>query len=147
MTTRRTLSLLLVGGLLAGLAGYAGRAAAGDKGDGEALVRQAWKLMKANDVKAVGELMAPGFQSAHADGARDKAAELKLIAGLKLGDYELTGFRSTRSGATLVVTYQVAVSETIDGKRRDKKPAARMSVFSRIDGTWKWVAHANLRAL
>ena len=86
MTLRRALMLLVAGGLFAGLAGFGDVATAGDTTEGEALVRQAWALMKANDVKAVDKLMAPGFQSAHSDGARDKAAEPKLIAGLKLSD-------------------------------------------------------------
>jgi hypothetical protein len=112
---------------------------------GEALVRQVWSAMKANDMATLGDMMAPGFQSVHEDGARDKAGELALVKDLALGDYDLSEFKVAEAGEALIVTYRVVVEETIDGKRLAKAPAMRLSVFVRVDGAWKWAAHANLR--
>jgi hypothetical protein len=114
---------------------------------GEQLVRDLWSNMKANHWQKLDKAMSPAFQSVHSDGARDRAQELKLIKGLKMGDYTLDKFKTTRQGPVLVVTYQVTVSETIDGKRLTHKPAPRLTVFFKAAGGWQWLAHANLRPL
>ena len=114
---------------------------------GEKLVRDLWATMKAQNWAELEKIMSPAFQSVHSDGARDRAGELKLIRGLKLGDYTLSDFRTTRQGPVLVVTYKVAVSETIDGKRLKHQPAPRMTIFIKTKQGWQWLAHANLRAL
>lgn len=113
--------------------------------NGENLVQQLWTLMKANDQKALSEFMAPGFQVVHDSGAIGKDEELKLIAKLNLSDYQLSEIKATRAGDVIVVTYRVSVAETIDGKRLDKAPAMRLSVFTKVDDRWQWLAHANLK--
>lgn len=115
--------------------------------EGEKLTKEFWKSLKANDVETLSQHIADGFQSIHADGSRDKAAELELIKNLHLGDYELTDFVETSVGHTIIVTYKVVVSETIDGEKLKKAPAARMTIFQKTDDTWMLIAHANLRAL
>ena len=114
---------------------------------GQNLVKEVWSYMKTNDVKALTELMTDGFQSAHQDGSRNKAEELKLIGNLHMGDYYLTNFQSTLTGNTLIVTYFVSVPETIDGNKLQSEPTLRMTVFVREGTQWKWAAHANLRPL
>ncbi len=120
-------------------------AAAGDQELGQRLVGKMFALMKANDIPALDKLMAPGFQSVHSDGARTRAKELALIKKLKLGDYRLADFKTTRQGQVLVVTYTVSVAETIDAKRTNTVPAPRLSVFVKDKGQWLWLAHANLK--
>lgn len=133
--------------ILAGLLFPFGAMAGETPKDGEALVRHLWMAIKAVDVKTLDSLMAPGFQSVHEDGARDRAGQLELIKGLKIEDYQLSEFKVTQSGEVMIVTYQVVTSETIDGKRLAKAPAMRMSVFVQLDGAWRWAAHANLRPI
>ena len=53
------------GGMVAGVS-------AGERSLGEKLVRQLWAEVKAGNVEALEKMMAPGFQSVHADGARDR---------------------------------------------------------------------------
>jgi len=114
---------------------------------GEKLVRDLWTTMKTQNWQHLEKIMSPAFQSVHADGARDRASELKLIKGLKLGDYTLSEFKTTRQGPVMVVTYKVVVSETIDGKRLKHRPAPRMTIFIQTAKGWQWLAHANLRPL
>jgi len=123
----------------------ADRLAAAEPPDGEALVQQVWRLMKANDQAELAALMAPGFQAVHDHGAVGKDGELALIGQLALGEYRLSEFKTTMAGDVIVVTYRVSVAETIDGKRLDKAPAMRLSVFVKADGAWRWAAHANLK--
>ena len=114
---------------------------------GEKLVRELWASMKKTDMKAVEKKISNGFQSVHQYGANSREEEIELIKGLKLGNYYLSNFRITRNGPVIVATYFVSVEETIKGKRLSKEPAPRMSVFLKTDTGWKWIAHANLKAL
>ncbi len=114
---------------------------------GEKLVRQLWENMEKQNIKAIKESFAEGFQSIHEFGANNAKEELKLIKGLKLGKYTLSDFKVSRNGDVLIVTYFVSVAETIEGKSLPKKPSPRMSIFVKNNNTWKWLAHANLRAL
>ena len=115
---------------------------------GEKLVRQLWVEVKAGNVEVIEKMMAPGFQSIHEDGSRNRKEELQLIKGVNLGGYTLSNFKMSRNGPVFVVTYFVSVEETIGGKRLSAtKPAARLSAWLETDGGWKWIIHANLRSL
>jgi hypothetical protein len=114
---------------------------------GESLVRKAFADARSEDVEDLGKMIAPGFQSVHVDGARDRQAEIELFKGLDIHDYTLSDFKVTRVGPALIVTYFLAVAETIDGKRLSAKPSARLSVWLETDSGWKWIAHANLKPL
>ena len=105
-----------------------------------ALLPMKWAALK--------KMMAPGFQSVHRDGARDRKEEFQLIKGLNFGKYTLTNFKVTQNGPVVIVTYFVSVEETIKGKRLPAtKPAARLSAWLKTDSGWKWIIHANLRSL
>lgn len=121
--------------------------AADNEATGEQLVRKLWKHLEEGDIPALKEMMAPGFQSVHPDGARDGKQEIELIRGLSLGSCKLSDIKVTQNGSVLVATYFVSVQETIDGKVLSNAPAARMTVFLMTDTGWKWIGHANLKPL
>jgi hypothetical protein len=134
--------------LAVNLGGMIAAESAGERSLGEKLVRQLWADIKAGNVEALEKMMAPGFQSAHEDGARDRKGELQLIQGVNLGKYTLTNLKVTQNGPVIIVTYFVSVEETIKGKRLPAtKPAARLSAWLKTDNGWKWIIHANLRSL
>ena len=110
---------------------------------GERLEREMWKAMATSDMDRVAAMIAPGFQSVHADGARDRSEELSLISNLELGPYTLSDFTVTRQGAAIVVCYFVEVAETIASQRIERK-AARSSVWLMTRDGWQWVHHANI---
>lgn len=110
---------------------------------GERLEREMWKAMAGSDLDRVAAMIAPGFQSVHSDGARNRAEELSLVGGLDLGPYTLSDFTVTRQGAAIVVCYFVEVDETIASERISRK-AARSSVWLMTRDGWQWVHHANL---
>jgi hypothetical protein len=114
---------------------------------GEKLVREVWAGMKTSDMAEIDRIMGDGFQAVHEFGAYDAEQEKKLIRGLKLGDYTLSDMVITRNGPVIVATYKVSVEEVIQGKKLDKKPAPRMSVFAETAQGWVWIAHANLKAM
>ncbi len=117
-----------------------------EKVDGEQLVNQVWKAMKTTDMEYIENILAPGFQSIHQDGARNRDEQIELIKGLNMGEYILDNFKITQNENTINVTYFVNVTETIAGNKITKH-AARLSVFSKTANGWKWFSHANLVAL
>ena len=115
--------------------------------EGERVVRQLWSDIRDKNWTAIEAMIAPGFQSLHQDGARDKAAEMELLKGLDLGRISLDDFKSSAAGPVLIVTYRMNIAETIGGKRLSRREAPRMSVFLKEEGRWLWIAHANLVSL
>lgn len=91
--------------------------------------------------------LAPGFQSVHPDGARDRTGEIALIKRLNVGPYKLDNFKVTKNGDLLIVTYRISVVETVGGKQLSTKPAMRQSVWAKNAAGWQWIAHANLNPL
>src|ERR1051325_7775326 len=96
--------------------------------DGEKMERQMWEDIKAKNWEAVEGKIAEGFQSVHADGARDRAGEITLIKKLDVGQVALSDFRSAMMGNNIVVTYMFSAKESIDRERLPTNPAPRLSV-------------------
>jgi hypothetical protein len=115
--------------------------------DGEKMERQMWADFKAKNWKEVESKIADGFQSVHPDGARNRAGEISLIEKLNLGEISFSNFKSTVNGDNIVVTYLIAVQETIDGKQLSRKPAPRLSVWKKGTSGWQWICHANLNPI
>jgi hypothetical protein len=115
--------------------------------EGEKMERQMWADFKAKDWGAVERKIADGFQSIHPDGPRDRAGEIALIKNLNLGEFTLSNFKSTITSDNIVVTYMIAVHETIDQERLATKPTSRLSVWKKGTHAWEWICHANLNPI
>ena len=115
--------------------------------EGERLEKELWADMKAFNIKSLEHKIAPEFQSIHLDGPRNRVGELELIKNLHLGNYNISNFKSSQLGDTIVVTYTLSVDETIDERRLSRKPSPRMSVWKKKGNEWQWIAHANLISL
>jgi hypothetical protein len=103
--------------------------------------------LKAKNWAAVESRIAEEFQSIHPDGPRDRAGEITLIKNLNLGEFTLSDFKATVNGENIVVTYTIAVHETINEKRLPTKPTPRLSVWKKGTHGWQWVCHANLNPI
>jgi ketosteroid isomerase-like protein len=114
---------------------------------GEQLYRSLINEISACNWPAVEAMFAPGFQSAHADGARDRATEIKTIIDEKIAKCTLTDFKVTQSGNCLIVTHMQSVEETIDGQRLPTASYPRLTVWIQNQDRWQMVALANLRPL
>lgn len=114
---------------------------------GEQLAREFWEAIRTQDAGALDAILAPGFQSVHQDGTRDRDEELTLIAGLDISEYTLSDFVTTRQGATIVVTFMASVAETLDGTRTATTPAPRIAVFLMTGSGWQLIAYANLNPM
>jgi hypothetical protein len=114
---------------------------------GEKLIRELWATSAKADLPALEKMLAKGFQSVHADGARDREQEIKLLKKLQLKKYKLSEIKATRNGPVIVVSYFVSAEEIEEGKQLPKKASARLTVFLKTDSGWKWMAHAHLEPL
>jgi hypothetical protein len=115
--------------------------------EGEKMERQMWADFKAKEWTAVENKIAEGFQSIHPDGPRDRAGEIALIKNLNLGDFTLSNFKTTVNGDNIVVTYKIAVRETIDQIHLPTGPAPRLTVWKKGTHGWQWIGHANLNPI
>jgi len=112
---------------------------------GPKLVRQFFADAKAGNLASIEKTLAEGFQSAHSFGPLDRAGELKLIRGIKLGDYKLSNFKTTYNGPVMVVTFKVnAPDEVMAAKRIAAGSHARLAVWLKVDADWQLIAYANL---
>jgi len=114
---------------------------------GEQLYRSLIAQISACNWTVVEAMFAPGFQSVHADGARDRATEIQTIKDEKIADCKLTNFVVTQSGDCLVVTHIQSVEETIDGQRLPVQSSPRLTVWMKNSDSWQMISLANLRPL
>ncbi len=112
---------------------------------GEKLVRQFFADVKAGNLASIEKTLAEGLQVAHSFGPLDRAGELKLIRGIKLGDYKLSNFKTTYNGPVMVVTFKVnAPDEVMAGKRIAAGSHERLAVWLKVKAGWQLIAYANL---
>ena len=114
-----------------------------DISQGETLERQRWEYIKKHNWKDLDNLIAPYFQASFFDGARNKEQFMKLQKSLGISDYTLSNFVVTEGPSVAIVTYDITLSETIEGRRLTSK-ASRLSVWQNDNGKWQMIAHAIL---
>ena len=122
-------------------------ASVADTVDGGELESGMWRAIEAKNWAKVDSMLADGFQSAHADGGRDREGEIALLRHLNPGKVIITESKTTKQGSQVIVTYRISVEETIDGQALSSAPAVRQSVWQYTPSGWKWIAHSNLRPL
>jgi hypothetical protein len=91
------------------------------------------------------KFLSPAFQVQRADGTRQTKAEL-LKNPPKVGPYTFRGMRTTADANVLVVTFQVSVIETINGKPFKTGFAPRVAVFVAVAKGWQLIGYANFNA-
>ena len=89
------------------------------------------------------DVLGQGFQLIRTDGRRyERRGYLDNPASLQT--YSLDGFRTTRSGDVLTVTFFTTYRGTLEGVAWDVARVPRLAVFGLEDGEWKLQAFANL---
>lgn len=111
---------------------------------GETLEQQMWENIKAHNWVIVEKNIAPDFQSIHEDGSRNKDQEMDLFIDMNLGNYQITNLKVTEHPGVIVVTYTIAITESVISKRTLRAPHPRLSVWKNNGGVWQWIAHADL---
>lgn len=120
----------------------AGSAQAADA-EAKAVIKSWLQAVVSGDKEGIRAVLAPEFQILRSNGvghgkdtyASGGAARIHRIL-------DVTDVIATRHENLLVTRYKLAVTETIDGHKVQKK-APRLTVFRRAGNRWLVVAHAN----
>ena len=113
---------------------------------GKVLVQRFFTLLHNQDTKGLNALLAPSFQVVRANGGVQGKASY-LAAPPKVAVFAISKLKGTQASGVLVVSYQVAVAETVAGIKQPTVWAPRLSVFQQQSGAWRLVAHANFGAI
>lgn len=98
--------------------------------------------------KALAPMLAPEFQIMRSNGAGyDRDGYLTRSVGTISGapGFSHEDIVATAQGDLLVTRYYLRIDEVIEGRKIAKR-APRLTVFRKIGGAWKVVAHANFGA-
>lgn len=118
------------------------RSAVRSSGLGHRLVNRFFSELKRHDATALRRFLSPALQIQRADGSRvTKRQYLHHLPDLI--SYRLRDFRTTSTRNTVVVTYESAAKEIINGKKFKSGFAPRLSVFVRAAHGWQLIGHAN----
>ena len=110
------------------------------------LVGEFFGAAMVQDEASIRAMLADGFQAIDESGAvtRDDAIKRILSRDIQSAP-NLSKFEVTRQGPLLMVTYQAGLSEIVGGKRTNRSPAQRLTVFKMTDGGWRILSHANFK--
>lgn len=114
-----------------------------DSSQGETLERQLWDNIKDQKWTDLGNKIAPYFQGALFEGGRNKEQYMTNVKNANIHEFNLKNFVVTEGPGTIVITYDVAVTESIEGKSLTSD-AVRLSVWQNDHGKWQLIAHAAL---
>ena len=103
---------------------------------GEKLLRRFWNDMRDRNTNLIKRYTSPKFQSVHSFGALNRKGELLLIADLTFTSYTLTDIRITREHNVYIISYWTK-------KDTDDLRTPRLTIFEKVEGKWKLVAHAS----
>jgi hypothetical protein len=110
---------------------------------GRQLADQYMSILVSNDRTALERFLFPTFQIQRADGTyADRQQYLDdhpQITSYTLGDEVI----ARREGDLLTIRWSVVLQATLDGRPVGTHEAPRLSVFTKADGRWQLVAHAN----
>jgi plastocyanin len=101
------------------------------------------EALRKKDWDAVAKLFSPSFQSARAEGVRDRAKELTLLKGLDFTPHSF-GFRVTYSGDVVVLTYESFHYEFRPSGPPLRKASRVLSVWRMTNAGWQQIARAEI---
>jgi plastocyanin/ketosteroid isomerase-like protein len=101
----------------------------------EALQKKNWDV--------VAKLFSPSFQSAAAEGVRDRAAEIALLRSRDFTPHAV-GFRVTYSGDVAILTYQSYHYERDPSGTPERKASRVLSVWRMTNAGWQQIARAEI---
>jgi hypothetical protein len=109
----------------------------------EALELKTLDLIYQKDWPALSALIAPECQFVTSQGVYDKAEAMDLMQNMQLTNYRVRGVKATSSGDNIVVSFELACSEFVDGQHQSAQYARRLSVWKASDNTYECIAYAD----
>ena len=109
---------------------------------GRQLVGRFLKDLERTNRADIRRFLSPAFQLQRADGSHQTKAEV-IKNPTKIQGYTVRGFQVTSDANVLVVTFQLSVNETINGKPFKTGFAPRIGTFVSLAKGWQLIEWAN----
>jgi hypothetical protein len=98
-----------------------------------------------HDMADLRSFLSPAFQVERANGLRQTKSEL-LRHPPKVGTYAIRRMRVTSTANVIVVTFEIAINEVINGKPFRTAYAPRLAMFTLVSKGWQLIGWANFNA-
>lgn len=109
---------------------------------GRQLVRRFLNDLQRTNRADLRRFLSPAFQLQRADGSHQTKPDV-IKNPTKIRSYTLRGFQVTTDANALVVTFQLSVNETINGKPFKTGFAPRIATFVSLAKGWQLIEYAN----
>jgi hypothetical protein len=131
--------------ILAFFAAIAVSSAAPDKEAMMAKEKAAWQAFKDKKTDEFTKLLSPDFMAVYADGIQTKQQEIDSMKNWDMKSFALSDFNLVMTDAnTALVTYQVKVEATVEGKDASGTYNAG-SIWQMKNGEWHPIFHTNIK--
>jgi hypothetical protein len=119
--------------------------AAPDKDAMMAKEKAAWQAFQDKKSDEFKKLLSPDFMAVYSDGVQTKQQEIDSMQKWDMKSFSLSDFKLVMTDAdTAVVTYQVKVEGTADGKDASGNYNAG-SIWQMKNGEWHPIFHTNIK--
>ncbi len=108
---------------------------------GTRLVNRYLSDLKRHDVGDLQRFLSPAFQVQRTDGRQTKSQVIHNPPAI--ASYTIRGMRATLAANTLVVTFQLATKEVINGKPLSTGYSPRLATFMVLTTGWQMTGYAN----
>lgn len=100
-------------------------------------------LIQSSNWAALDAMIAPECQFVTNSGIFNKTQAMALMQAMHLEASTLRHVRATECGDTLIVSFELACTEMIGGKRQSKDYSPRLSVWKKIGGNYQCIAYGD----
>lgn len=109
----------------------------------QTLEQKTLDLIQAGRWAELDAMIAPECQFATNLGVFDKPRAMTLMQAMQLTDASIRNVYATTNGDTLIVSFELACTEIIDGKPQSKDFSPRLSVWNNVGGNYLCVAYGD----
>lgn len=109
----------------------------------QGLEQKTLDLIQSGDWVALDAMIAPECQFVTNGGVFDKPQAMTLMQAMALTDATIRHLNATECGDTLIVSFELACTEVIDGKRQSKDYSPRLSVWKKVAGNYLCIAYGD----
>ena len=108
-----------------------------------ALEQKTLDLIQSGQWQALDAMIAPECQFVTNGGVFDKTQAMGLMQGMQLTATQMRQVKATSTGDTLVVSFELACTELIEGKPQSKDFSPRLSVWKKQGDAYRCVAYGD----
>jgi len=115
-----------------------------DATGGISFERSFWEDVKDKNWNQLSGHVADNYLETNAQGTMDRAAAFDRLQHMDLKSYSLAEVKTELHGDTFVVTYQLTLEGTVDGKALPSQPVHVMTVWQHQSRSWVAIARSEM---